>query len=99
MMDPCWGEDLKRRSDRDGRDRSSQILPPLPIEKAKAHSKNESSSGLLPLGCPKGRLKRILKNYSADYNPVDLVHPQQSFLPKCVRLLMDFVAENLHEVF
>lgn len=47
----------------------------------------------------KGSLKQILKNCTADYFPVYLVHPHQSFLPRRVRVFMDFVAENLHEFF
>jgi len=47
----------------------------------------------------RGRLKHILKDYDSDRFVVHLVHPNQRFLPVRVRLLMDFIAQNLQGVF
>jgi DNA-binding transcriptional LysR family regulator len=46
-----------------------------------------------------GRLKQVLKKCSADRYPVHLVYPRQKFVPKRVRVFLDFVAQNLHEFF
>lgn len=44
-----------------------------------------------------GKLKHILKGCTSDRFIVHLVHPHQKFVPKRVRVLMDFVAQRLHE--
>ncbi len=46
-----------------------------------------------------GRLKQILKDYNADQLPIYLVYPNQKFIPKRVRVFMDFVSENLKDFF
>jgi DNA-binding transcriptional LysR family regulator len=46
-----------------------------------------------------GRLRHVLKGYDSDRFVVHLVYPNQKFIPLRVRLMMDFMARNLQNVF
>ena len=46
-----------------------------------------------------GSLVPLLEGWRLGRVPVHLIHARQSFVPKRVRLLLDFLAQNLREVF
>ncbi len=47
----------------------------------------------------KKRLVPVLDGWATRKSPVHIVYPQQSFLPKSTRALVDHFAETLHEIF
>lgn len=47
----------------------------------------------------KGRLRHVLRGWTAERHPVHLVHAAQRHIPRRVRALIDFLSENLREVF
>ena len=47
----------------------------------------------------KKHLVRVLGNWSFGNHPVHLVYPQQKFLPKNTRAVLDFLTTHLHQVF
>lgn len=47
----------------------------------------------------KKRLVPVLEGWATRKTPVHIVYPQQSFLPKSTRALVDHLAATLHEVF
>lgn len=46
-----------------------------------------------------GRLKHVLKSCTAESLPIHLVYPQQKFVQRRVQMCMEFVTDNLHELF
>ncbi|MGE0764285.1 MAG: LysR substrate-binding domain-containing protein [Bdellovibrionales bacterium] len=47
----------------------------------------------------KNRLVHVLDSWSTDKNPVHLVYPQQKYLPKSTRAILDFLSVNLQSIF